>query len=290
MTPFEVYHGAPARNTLASVLADPPVPLSEDEELALPAQFAEAVAISTSTFTALAKTHDLFVRTETTVRLNQKGSSRTFSVGGKVKIRGVPPTQAQLLETGRRAKHITAWRDPCTILERLSATAYAAVDDTTRRRYERVISNILPFRATKAKPNANATFSQVYSEPFLVDEFIAVRDDPTGPMYIAMVLEVSQTTIRVHYYGTTGIVLADVIFKPCWHEPDSSDIVLSWDCPSSPDKYPSYFIDYHGEMDLKDINTVLVARQIEFTKTGKLRFRSLRALAPVHDQVFRFAR
>ena len=62
-------------------------PLSEDEELALPAQFAEAVAISTRAFTALAKTHDLFVRTETAVRLNQTGSSRTFSVGDKVKIR-----------------------------------------------------------------------------------------------------------------------------------------------------------------------------------------------------------
>ncbi len=282
MTAFEVYHGTPARNTLASSLADPPVPLTEDEELALPTQFAEAVAISTSAFTALAKTHDLFVRTETAVWLNQKGSSRTFSVGEKVKIR-VPPTQAQLLETGRRAKHVTAWRGPCTILERLSSTAYAAVDDTTHRRYERVMSNILPFRATKAKTNANATYSQVYSQPFLVDEFIAVRDDPTGPIYIAVVLEVSQTTVRVHYYGTTGIVLADAIFKPCWHEPDSATIVLSWDRPPA-------LIDYNGEMDLKDITTVFVARQIDFTKTGKLRFRSLRALAPVHDQLFRFAR
>jgi hypothetical protein len=212
-----------------------------------------------------------------------------YEVGEKVKIR-VPPSQAQLLKTGRRAKHVTAWRGPCTILERLSATTYAAVDDTTRRRYERVVSNILPFRATKAKSNANATFSQVYSEPFLVDEFIAVRDDPTGPIYLATVLEVSQTSIRVHYYGTTGIVLADAVFKPCWHAPDSSEIVLSWDCPSSPDdKHPTYFIDYHGEIDLQDINTVLVARQLAFTKLGKLRFRSLRSLAAVHDQLFRFA-
>jgi hypothetical protein len=87
----------------------------------------------------------------------------------------------------------------------------------------------------------------------------------------------------VHYYGTTGILLAEAIFKPCWHQPDSADIGLSWDRPPS-------LIDYHGEMDLQDITTVLVARQIEFTKTGKLRFRSLRALAPVHDQLFRFAR
>jgi hypothetical protein len=91
----------------------------------------------------------------------------------------------------------------------------------------------------------------------------------------------------VHYYGTTGIVLAEAVFKPCWHKPDTADIVLSWDCPSS-DKHPPYFIDYHGEIDLQDIKTVLVARQLSFTKQGKLRFHSLRALAAVHDQLFRF--
>jgi hypothetical protein len=64
ITSFEVHHEAPVRNTLASALADRP-PLSESEELALPAQFAAAVAVSTSAFVQLAKTHDSFVKTET---------------------------------------------------------------------------------------------------------------------------------------------------------------------------------------------------------------------------------
>ncbi len=144
MTPFAVYHGSEARNTLASSLADSP-PFSEDEELTLPSQFAEAVALSTRAFTAIARTHDEFVRAETAARLNQKGSSRVFQVGDKVKVR-IPPPQAQLLETGRRAKHVTAWRGPCTILERVSTTAYAAVDDTTKRRYERVTCPFAPRR------------------------------------------------------------------------------------------------------------------------------------------------
>ncbi len=67
-----------------------------------------------------------------------------------MKVR-VPPTQAQLLQTGRRAKHVTAWRGPCTVLERLSSTAYAAEDDTTHRRYERVNANMLPYWAIKPK-------------------------------------------------------------------------------------------------------------------------------------------
>jgi hypothetical protein len=60
VTSFSVYHGSEARNTLASSLAPAP-PLSEDDELVLPAQFAEAVALSTQAFTAIAKTHDEFV-------------------------------------------------------------------------------------------------------------------------------------------------------------------------------------------------------------------------------------
>jgi hypothetical protein len=188
-------HGLPnlSRDRLGSSLADPPT-FTEDEELKLPAQFAEAVALSTQVFTAMAKNHDQFVKKETVLRLNEKGTSRVFEVGEKVKVR-VPPTQAQLLTSGRRAKHVTAWRGPCTILERLSTTAYAAVDDTTKHRYERVIANILPYKAARAKKNADASFSQTYSAPFSVGEFIAIRDEPTGPYYVALVQTVTAKCI-----------------------------------------------------------------------------------------------
>jgi hypothetical protein len=238
-------------------------------------------------FTAMAKNHDEFVKTETALRLNKKGTSRSFEVGDKVKVR-VPPTQSQLLETGRRAKHVTAWCGPCTILERLTTTAYAAVDDTTKRRYERVISNILPYKAARAKTNADASFSQVYSAPLLAGEFIAIRDEPTGPFYVALVQTVTKTVLRVHYYGTTSIILADAVFKPCWNHEYGDEIILQWDPPERTDTHQRHFVAYTGAIDLKDVHTVLVARQLEFTKAGKLRFRALRSLAPVHDQLFRF--
>ncbi len=140
ISPFQLQRGSPPNNSLAAALGDASV-LSEDEELVLPTLFAEAVALSTSVFTQIARTHDTFVRTETAARLNKKGTTTTFRTGDKVKVR-VPPTQAQLLQTGRRAKHVTAWRGPCTVIDRLSATSYAAIDDTTQRRYERVASNM----------------------------------------------------------------------------------------------------------------------------------------------------
>jgi hypothetical protein len=286
ITPFEVHHGAPARNTLASALAERPL-LSESEELALPAQFAAAVAVSTSAFAQLAKTHDSFTKTETAARLNLKGSTTTFVIGDKVKVR-VPPTQAQLMKIGRRAKHVTAWRGPCTVLERLSTTAYVVTDDTTKRRYERVVSNLAPYRATKPKTNSNAQYNQHYSDPFLCGEFIAIRDDVTGPFYVAEVMEVRPANVLLHYYGCTDVILATAVFLPCWHPIDGENIVLSRQLPLLDERCPVRFTPYTGEVDLKDIKAVLVARGLEFTKTGKLRFRALRALTPVHDQLFRF--
>jgi hypothetical protein len=146
----------------------------------------------------------------------------------------------------------------------------------------------LPYHAKRAKTNADAAFSEVYSEPFVKGEFITVRDEPNGPFYIALVQDVTDTLLRVHYYGTTSIVLATALFKPCWNEVNGSAIILLNDCPLPADYGFRTFEPYSGEMDLKDVNTVLVARHLEFTKAGKLRFRALRSLAPVHDQLFRF--
>jgi hypothetical protein len=110
--------------------------------------------------------HDQFVKNETAARLNLKGTAKTFQVGDKVKVR-VAPTASQLEETGRRAKHITACRGPCTIVERLSLTTYSAVDDASRRTYELSI-------VKRAKTNTDAAYSPTYSELFAEQELIAV--------------------------------------------------------------------------------------------------------------------
>jgi hypothetical protein len=103
-------------------------------------------------------------------------------------------------------------------------------------------------------------------------------------------MDVRTATVILHYYGTTGIVLATAIFLPCWHKVTGTDILLNWDCPEFDNHGMLNFTPYSGEVDLESIPDVLVARNLQFTKHGKLRFRSLRALTPVHDQIFRFER
>ncbi len=152
------------------------------------------------------------------------------------------------------------------------------------------MSNLAPYRAKKLKANSNANYNQHYSELFDSGEFIAIRDDVTGPFYVAKVMEVRPKTILLQYYGCTDMLLANAVFLPCWHAIDGDDIVLSRQLPMLDDRCPVRFTPYTGEIDLHDIKSVLVARGLEFTKAGKLRFRALRALSPVHDRLFRFTK
>ncbi len=61
---------------------------------------------------------------------------------------------------------------------------------------------------------------------------------------------------------------------------------MSVNCSSCDERHQRQFVAYCDDVDIKDIHTLLVARNLEFTEADKLRFRSLRAFAPVHDQLF----
>jgi hypothetical protein len=141
------------------------------------------------------------MKTETADRLNDKGFPRSFTIGSMVKVR-FPPTKAEMDLTGRRSNHISAWRGPCRVTDRLSQTTYRMIQMDTQREFERSISNLLPWIATSRKKARNAQYDQTTSEPFKIDEIIAVRDEPGSWFYLARVTTVGTTCIIVHYYGT----------------------------------------------------------------------------------------
>jgi hypothetical protein len=78
-------------------------------DLTDPADFAKSVANSVAAFTAMAKHHADYEKTTTADRLNQHGRPHSYAVGDRVKIYA-PPTHEQMLASGRRAKHLLAWR------------------------------------------------------------------------------------------------------------------------------------------------------------------------------------
>jgi hypothetical protein len=279
VAPHEIYFGAPARNAFTTLLTleDP----EEIGELDLPTKMAEAVKVSTKAFMTIAASHDQYVRAETARRLNEKGYTRSFEIGDKVKVR-VPPTHEQMLATGRRSKHITAWRGPCVITEKISTTAYRMIDTITQRTYERLIGNILPYRATSAKQNPTAAYDPKFSEEFQPHEFIAIRDAPGERFFIAEVIAVSKRNLKVTYYGSTNPNISKAKFRQAWHLPKSNEMTLR-DTQPTPAHEP-----YSGNMRLNALKELLVARHIKLTKTTMLDFRSKQALAALQDELFVF--
>jgi hypothetical protein len=210
--------------------------------------------------------------------LNDRGFARTFVLGALVKAR-FPPTKAELDVTGRRSNHVSSWRGPCKIMDRLSSTTYRIKQLDNLRLYERSISNLLPWRATTARTARHARFDAAFSTPLLVDEFLAVRDEPNSWFYIARITYVGASSIIVHYYGTKSDNLQRAKFHPCWHRKVSDFIQLS------PTK-PHGTIKYSGVLDYNALQALIVARDIKLTSISTLTSKSRRLLMPICDELF----
>jgi hypothetical protein len=183
--PYQLYYGAPPRDVFSAILDNTSnftlVQTPDEQGDLVNAQlFASAVETSTAAFIQLAKSHDQFVKQETADLLNSNGHPRTFVIVDLVKAR-FPPTQAELATTGRRSSHVSLWRGPCRIVERLSSTSYTLMQLDTKRVYERMIGNLLPWKAISVRKNKKARFDPATSAPFVVGEIVAVRDD-TGQL------------------------------------------------------------------------------------------------------------
>jgi hypothetical protein len=238
VSPFEIYHGVPARNPFAPLIpaarVDDQLP---DHDLADPAAHATAVATSVSAFTTMAKVHSDYEKTTTADRLNQFGHPRSCSVDQRVKVY-VPPTHEQMLASGRRAKHLLAWRGPCRVIEKLSETTHAVREESTNRRFERAVVNILPCRASEAP--TPPTYGPFYSAPFVTDELVAARDEVDGPFYLARTISIAATSITVHYLGCRTPGISRAKFVPAWHLPGSDSIALAGQPQSQLDPFRGY--------------------------------------------------
>jgi hypothetical protein len=284
ISPFEIYCGVTARDNFSRILTAqtellPQLP-NDDGDMEQARLFALAVKTSTTAFIQLAKTHDEFMKAKSAAFLNQKGFPRAFAVGDLVKVR-FPPTKAELDATGRRLNHVSSWRGPCKVIDRLSTTTYHVVQQDNLREYERAVANLLPWKASTPRKAKNAEYDIATSTPFVVDEFIAVRDEPAGRFYLAKVTRVLDQKIIVHYYGcrNDNDDLKKAKFLPGWHFPKLDYIHL---LPNKPPRC----IRYSGVLDLNAMDTLLVARDLGLTAVSTLNSKSRRLLMPVRDELF----
>jgi hypothetical protein len=142
-----------------------PIPYDEDSQQLLtppkvisPEWAASAIRILVAAFHRFALAHHTYMQKTSQDRLNRQGTPTSFQLNDRVNIY-VPPAHTQLTCTGRRAKHIVAWRGPCRITQILSPVTYEMVEECSNRTFQRTLVNIRPFRASHAPPPPTMTCS-----------------------------------------------------------------------------------------------------------------------------------
>jgi hypothetical protein len=241
-------------------------------------EFVEALRTTMTAFHDFARSHLHYTQQTTADRLNLYGFPAVFSVGDKVKIY-MPPTHAQMQHTGRKAKHIIAWRGPCTISRVISQAAYEMLEDCSGRLFARTLCNIRPYSASRAAPPPHHDL--LSQDPILPDTILALRDsdDANARFRLATVLSLTETTLSVHYLGTTEPRLTRARFLPIWTQADDT-ITLQVSRPSR------HHAPWTGDIDTADVPDLLVASRIYLTATHKLRARSRKDLHHVQDELF----
>jgi hypothetical protein len=157
-------------------------------------------------------------------RLNQQGTPTSFQLNDRVKIY-VHSTHTT--RTGRRAKHIVAWRGPCRITQILSAVTYEMVEECSNCTFQRTLVNIRPFRASRTPPPPHHDMlSLAPPDPGTI---VVVRrtEDPHAPFdLLARILLTTETHASLAYLGTTNPSLRIAVFRLVWIDPTDNRTVL----------------------------------------------------------------
>jgi hypothetical protein len=273
VSPFEMDFGMPAVSAFA-----PPHPdyrhdednTDDDSQQALPVPttlsptaIAEAIKISVAAFHRYAHTHHRYLQQTTADRLNLQGTPTSFQLDDRVKIY-MPPTHAQLLRTGRRAKHIVSWRGPCRITDILSPVTYRMQEECSNRLFERTLVNIRPYRATRAPPPPH--HDMLSASPLDSGTLVAIRrtSDPTTPFDLALVTDTTETHVHLAYLGTTNPNLRKAVFKRVWIDPVDNKTVLT---DTRPARRHQQVI---GDITTADIPDLLVATHLLLTTASRL--------------------
>jgi hypothetical protein len=241
-------------------------------------EFVDALRTTIAAFHDFARTHLHYTQQTMADRLNVYGIPTTFTVGDIVKIY-MPSTHAQMLKTGRKAKHIIAWRGPCTIPRVLSRSAYEMTENCSGRTFARTLCNIRPYAASRTAPPPHHDLLSL--DPVIPNTVLAIRDsnDPNACFRLATALTLTETTLSVHYLGTTEPRLTHARFLPIWTQVDDT-ITLQVTRPSR------HHSPWTGDIATEDIPDLLVASRLYLTATNKFRARSRQDLHHVQDELF----
>jgi hypothetical protein len=150
-------------------------------------------------------------------------------------------------------------------------------EECSGRKFQRTIINTRPFRASKAPPPPHHDLVSAAALYYPTTN-IAVRDSPTSAFHLAKVLQIDETRLSIHYFGTTSPTLDTAVFRLVWIAPDGRTVLK--------DTRPARnHTAVTGEIDTTDIPDLLVASHLIFTSTDRLSRKSSRLLFHPRDQL-----
>ena len=270
VTPFEAEHGMPCRSVADSVMQNPPVE-------GLPASAADltTVAVAAAAYNELISNIKAVERTRTAAKLNNYGQPlKEYRVGDRVAFY-LPPDSKEARRMGKNPKHMLQYKGPAIISEALSNnnTAFELRCEQTGRKYRRNIMHISPYTATEHVP---AELQVRVDNTVSTGTYVAVLDESNDTKYhIAKVLDVSELTTTIHYYGTKKRRLREAIWKPLYQHPRSNVVIMQ-----TPDTIIRDHLQYIGRIDTRPRDdSLIILANVGMTDRNRINARSRRVLA-----------
>ena len=152
-------------------------------------------------------------------------------------------------------------------------------EDCSGRTFARTLCNIRPYSASRAAPPPHHDLLSL--EPIQPNTVLALRDsnDPNARFRLATVLTLTETTLSVHYLGTTDPRLSHARFLHLWTQADNS-ITMKASRPSR------HHAPWTGDVATEDLPDLLVASSIHLNAANKLRAQSIKVLHHIRDELY----
>ena len=207
-----------------------------------------------------------------------------------------PPSQAQVLKKGRKAKHLQHYHGPAVILKKIRTRSYeVSYNGKTFKRDAGMLIPVthLPEDCSDVDPAAlpvPKVSLQDASIPFREGELIICKGDTDAEgWYVAEISKVLDLHIQVRYFHTPSPPLEEYAtqsvdkiearlsqahFRRTWYIHGGMDHGKAIMTPPFPNNLETRV--WEGPIDKKDWGTIVLVRNVALTSAGRLETPSLR--------------
>ena len=208
VSPYEIYTGV----TPTTATTAPFVSQSGGSKIRV-----DKIRQAAKSFAKVAKTHGDHERKLRAELLNtRKSKSQEFGLGSEVYIYK-PPSAAEASNRSRKVKHISHWKGPLVIANRLSNTTFTIQSQDAKYRYQRHLTNIRSAEEVREEETTSSRASPVATTAtpqHKVGDFVLVKESQDSWYSIALIVgEAEEQGMELHIHGSFSNNIRSKIVK-----------------------------------------------------------------------------